>query len=106
MKMRKLVELLYCNKEKTDKIIQKLETGESYMDDLKQYLPIINETITCILQEAKISLNENFIVQVLHDLIDGIERRDDVILLDTLQYGWLQILSYVDEEIRGEGGDE
>lgn len=45
-------------------------------------------------------------MQVLHDLIDGIERQDDVILLDTLQYGWLEILNYVNDKLQGENIDE
>jgi hypothetical protein len=104
--MHELLEKLCCNKEKVETIIQKIEFGEIYIDELKQYLPMMNEIVTCILYEAKISINEEFLVQVLHDLIDGIERQDDVILLDTLQYGWLEILNYVNDKLQGENIDE
>ena len=67
---------------------------------------MMNEIVTCILYEAKISINEEFLVQVLHDLIDGIERQDDVILLDTLQYGWIEIFIYVNDKFQGENIDE
>lgn len=100
--MQKLLETLYYNKEKTETITEKIEAGEPYMDELKKYLPVMNETITCMLGSKNMSLNEKFLTQVLHDLIDGIEREDDVILLDTLRYGWNGILDYVGEELQGE----
>ena len=96
--MHELLEKLCCNKEKVETIIQKIESREIYIDELKQYLPMMNEIVTCILYEAKISINEEFLVQVL--------RQDDVILLDTLQYGWLEILNYVNDKLQGENIDE
>ena len=35
-----------CNKEKVETIIQKIESGEIYIDELKQYLPMMNEIVT------------------------------------------------------------
>ena len=104
--MQKLTETLDYNKDKTKEITEKIEEGAVYIDELKQYLPMMNETITCILKEKKLSLSQDFLVRVLHDLIDGIEREDDVILLDTLRYGWMEILDYVGEELQGGCIDE
>ena len=104
--MQELKEKLDENIQKTEEICLLIEKGDTYIELLKKYLLTMNEMITCITEYSQASngtlrLNDSFVMQVLRDIIDGIERNDSVILLDTLRYGWLEILNYIMEELQG-----
>lgn len=96
------------NIELVEKIGDKIENRNPYMEDLREYLPFLNQIITTIvglIQEPEISLelNQGFILQVLNDILYGIENEDSVFLLDVLRYGLLEIYHYVETELQSEG---
>lgn len=95
------------NIETIKNIGDKIESGDSYIEDVKEYLPLLNQTITDILKmnqqpQAGLDINQDFILQVLHDIIYGMENEDSVFLLDVLRYGLLQIYLYVEAELIGD----
>lgn len=82
----------------------KLEYSEDGINEIKKCLPIINADIGWMLELAKnvnndFEINEQFVFQVLKDIIYGIENKDGVYLLDAVRYGLLQIYYYADEEM-------
>lgn len=96
------------NIELVEKIGDKIENRNPYMEDLREYLPFLNQMITTIarlIQEPEISLelNQGFILQVLNDILYGMEHEDSVFLLDVLRYGLLEIYHYVETELQSEG---
>ena len=91
--------------EKLQEIADKMEHGQADMSEIKSYLPSMNQLITMIIELSagpvpKIELNNEFLIQVLNDVVYGIENEDPVFLQDVLQYGLLEIYSYVNEELR------
>lgn len=85
----------------------KIENGEVYMEDMRGYLPSLNQMITTIFElvqnpQVPLSLNPEFVLQVLNDIIYGIENEDSVFLLDVLRYGLLEIYYYIGTELQGE----
>lgn len=91
--------------EVVETIANKIENGQTYMDELKAYLPKLNRVIIDILKnvnDKKIELNQNFVLQVLSDIIYGIEQEDSVFLEDVLRYGLIEIYDYVSAELQSE----
>lgn len=91
-----------------ENLARKMESGEAYMEELKLYLPTLNQTIVSLFEimqnpESQLECSQNFIVQVLNDIIYGIEHEDTVCLTDVLRYGLIEIFNYVTEELQGEG---
>jgi hypothetical protein len=89
-----------------DQIGNKIENKENYMGELKACLPEINQRIQAIFaltEDSGVSLgiNKEFVLQVLSDLVYGIEQEDQVFLLDVLRYGLLEIYYFVGTEITG-----
>ena len=85
----------------------KVERGEYYMEDVRQYLPSLNQIMTVILQmtqepEVSLELDQGFVMQVLNDILYGIEQADSVFLLDVLRYGLLEIYYYIITELQSE----
>lgn len=85
--------------EQVEQICCLIEEEKEYYEELLKYLPSLNEMIQVILTYAQndqipLDINEQFVLQVLKDIVDGIERKDSVFLLDTLRYGLIEIYSY------------
>lgn len=100
--------LLEKNIELVEKISDKIENREPYMEALREYLPFLNQMITNVVsmtQEPEISLglNQGFVLQVLNDILYGMENEDSVFLLDVLRHGLLEIYYYVGTELQSEG---
>lgn len=94
-----------------DLICDRIEKRIEYLGELRMLLPQINQTVTAILSLQEESpellvLNQEFVLQVLKDLVYGIEQEDDVYLLDTLRYGLLTIYGYVLDVVQRGGADE
>lgn len=91
-----------------EKIGDNIENRGNYMEDIRQYLPYLNQIITEILQmrqnpEILLEIDQVFVIQVLNDILYGIENRDAVFLLDVLRYGLLEIYYYIEKELQSEG---
>lgn len=97
--------------EKVDFICCQIEQEEEYLGELMEYLPVLNQVIQVILACAKdpeipFDINEAFVLQILKDIIYGIEHKDAVFLLDTLRYGLQEVYRYTIMMLQGEGEDE
>ena len=89
------------------RISEKIENGEKYLEELKGYLPALNQVILKIFEgiadpQLALDVNQEFILQVLNDIIYGIEQEDTVFLLDVLRYGLLELFDYIVAELQGE----
>lgn len=90
-----------------EQLTAKIENNEYYIDELRGYLPPLNRMIQQIFalydqSMGRIELNIDFVVQVLQDIVCGIEHEDEVYLLDVLRYGLLEIYCYIETELQGE----
>lgn len=99
--MKKLQEHI----DKLKKLVDEMENGKNVMNAIKAYLPSMNEVIEEIMELStvsglKLELNHVFVIQVLNDIVYGIENEDVVFLQDVLRYGLLEIYSYVNEELQ------
>lgn len=97
------------NRSKIDEICTLIENDYEYMEEVKRYLPRLNQLITelfAVAEKQSIVLNKGFVCQVLTDFLDGIEHVDEVLLLDTLRYGMREIMTYMIEELEGGQKDE
>lgn len=97
--------------EQVNNICARIENDEEYMGDLTGYLPALNQMMQKILEvvqnsEIPFDINEQFVLQVLEDIVYGIEHSDAVILLDVLRYGLLEIYYYIADEWQGGVLDE
>lgn len=106
--MEEFYDLLRKNTKLVEEIGERIENRQSYIEELRAYLPSLNQMVTTILgimQEPQIvlELNQAFILQVLSDILYGMENEDSVFLLDVLQYGLLEIYNYVGTELQSEG---
>lgn len=95
-------------KEKIQEIADRIENQESYMGEMKEFLPELNRTITALfgmIQDStlQIEINQNFVLQVLNDVLYGIEHEDSVFLEDVLRYGLIEVYDYIEIEIQREG---
>lgn len=98
---------LQQNIETVDKLGNLIENGECYMDELKADLPIINQMVQKIFglmtdPQIQLEISREFVLQVLNDIIYGVEQDDPVFLLDVLRYGLLEIYYFVGAELQGE----
>lgn len=105
--MNEFLQMLHEHISIVEQICEKIEDHRPYQEELRGYLVPLQQLIQIILGFANNSLvsvavNEEFVVQVLNDIIYGIEHEDDVFLLDVLRYGLLEIYYYIDEEWQGE----
>lgn len=104
--MNEFLNLLQSQIETAEQIGNKIENGEEYMEDVREYLPSLNQMLTSIFQiaqkpETAFDINTEFVLQVLNDILYGIEHRDSVFLLDVLRYGLLEIYYYIGTELQG-----
>lgn len=101
------LDLLELNIDTVKNISHKIENHEAYLEDIRGYLPSLNEMITSIftaIEESTLhlELSQEFTVQVLNDVLYGMEHEDEVFLLDVLRYGLLEIYLYIKSELQGE----
>ena len=92
---------------RVDAICRLIENEDEYNGELTGYLPFLNQIISYLLgcsQNPAVSftINEQFVLQVLQDILYGIEHQDSVFLLDALRYGLLEIYKYGIEELQSE----
>lgn len=94
-----------------DSIAAKIEQGEAYMEELNSCLPLLNQTIITLfdmIQDTSIPLeiNPDYVLQVLNDILYGIEKEDSVYLVDVLRYGLIEVFDYIGTELQREAPDE
>lgn len=98
---------LKCQRETAVDLANKIENEEAYMNELKAYLPTLTQTISKLFEimqnEAAIDINPDFVLQVLNDIVYGIENEDAVCLADVLRYGLAELFDYVTSELQSEG---
>ena len=92
--MVELTDKLCQEKVKIGVIVQKIEIGEDYI--MTEIFRLMQRS------ELQIELNIDFVVQVLQDIVYGIEQEDKVFLLDVLKYGLEEIFDYLIEMLAGE----
>ena len=100
--MNEFLNQLQLHLETAMEIGNKIENGEEYMEEIRQYLPSLNELVTEIFRMAEngLEIDTKFVLQVLNDILYGIEHRDSVYLLDVLWYGLLEIYDYLADEFQ------
>lgn len=98
---------LQTHREIVEQIGTMIEEHRPYKDELQQYLPSLTQMIQTILQRVDIlELSQAFVLQVLTDIIYGIEHEDEVFLLDVIRYGLLEIYDYILFEWQGSANYE
>lgn len=90
-----------------ENILNKAENGAGIVSEIRSYLPSMNHVVTAMIElstepNKSIELNHEFVIQVLNDIVYGIQNEDEVYLQDVLQYGLLEIYNYVSDELRNE----
>lgn len=106
--MNEFLSLLHSHIDTAEQIENKIENGEEYMEDIRAYLPSLNQLVTELFgriqnSQSGLELNPEFVLQVLKDILYGIEHEDSVYLLDTMRYGLSEIYGYLAEELQGGG---
>lgn len=91
--------------DKVESICEMIERGDTYTEELVRYFGEINNILSAILTCAQdenndFVINDQFILQVLKDILYGEEHKDSVFLLDTLRYGLLEIYKYTLEKYK------
>lgn len=89
---------------KVEGICERIENGEAYTEELVRYFGELKKVLSAILAYAQdknndFTINEQFILQVLKDILYGEEHKDSVFLLDTLRHGLLEIYRYTLEQM-------
>lgn len=105
--MNEFLNMLRGHIEIIKQLTTKIENEENYLDELRGYLPSLNQMITVIFEmivnpRIQLDVNQDFILQVLNDIVYGIEQEDAVFLLDVLRYGLLELYEYIGAELQGE----
>lgn len=104
--MNEFLNLLQSQIETAEQIGNKIENGEEYMEDIRAFLPQLNQMVIAIFemiqsQEAALEIAPGFVTQVMNDILYGIEHQDSVFLLDVIRYGLLEIYYYIGTELQG-----
>ena len=105
--MNEFLNMLRGHIEIIKQLTTKIENEENYLDELRGYLPSLNQMITVIFEmivnpRIQLDVNQDFILQVLNDIVYGIEHEDAVILLDDLRYVLLELYKNICAELQGE----
>lgn len=105
--MKNFLDELRNQSEIIEQLAVKIEGGEPYERELKEYLPVLNQTIAKLFKIIQnptnpIEISQDFVLQVLHDILYGIEKEDTVCLADVLRYGLIEIFDYVGSELQSE----
>lgn len=103
--MKEFLDALAKHEEIVEQLAVMIEEHTSYQSELKQYLPSLTQLIQTILQigngsQFSLELNQEFVLQILSDIVYGIEHEDDVFLLDVLRYGLLELYDYIGTELQ------
>ncbi|MEY8517265.1 hypothetical protein AALC25_10135 [Lachnospiraceae bacterium 29-84] len=102
-----ILEELHQNIEMVESIVNKIEGGDAYMADLRGYLPLLNQLSLSIFEEKyAVEVEKVFFLQILDDVVSGIENEDSVLLLDVLRYGLLEVYYYMATEYQSEEQNE
>lgn len=107
--MKNFLDELQNQREMAEELATKVECGEAYMEEMNVFLSTLNEMIAELFELMQdpvnpIELSRDFVLQVLNDIIYGVEKKDSVCLADVLRYGLIEIFDYVAAEMqRGEG---
>ena len=106
--MEEMLNLLSQNVLIVNGIGDKIENQEANIEDIRGYVPSLNQMMLSIfklIQDSNLQfqINQDFIVQVLNDILYGIENEDFVFLLDVLRYGLLEIYEYIGSELQSGG---
>lgn len=97
--------------ERAERICRLVENEEEYMGELTGWLPALNDTLKFILEgagnsESSFAIDGEYVIQVLKDILYGMENQDSFFLLDVLRYGLLEIFSYARENAQKENQNE
>ncbi len=109
--MENFLDELQQQRDSIESIATKIEQGKAYREELNACLPLLNQTIITlfdITQDTSIPLeiNPDYVLQVLNDILYGIEQEDSVYLADVLRYGLIEIFDYIGTELQREAPDE
>ena len=104
--MDNFLDELHVQCKTAEDLADKIEREEVYMDGLKAYLPSLTQTVSklfAMMQNgAAIDLSQDFVLQVLNDIVYGIEHEDAVCRADVLRYGLVELFDYVTSELQRE----
>lgn len=100
-------ENLQIQMDKLNVICDLIENEKEYASTLNGYLTELNQTVNYLLlcsqdETNPFTINEQFVVQVLGDILYGMEYQDSVILLDVIRYGLMEIYRYGKDELQSE----
>ncbi|MCM1256270.1 MAG: hypothetical protein NC307_00255 [Roseburia sp.] len=106
-----MIEELQSQIDRVEAICGLIENEQEYMGELTGYLPMLNQTVNYLLtgsQSPEISfhIEEQFVIQLLNDILYGIEQQDTVFLLDALRYGLKELYSYCRDSLQCGGNHE
>ncbi len=75
-----------------------MERGVALLDNVQEVFKQINILATENPNDKEVLNIENYAINVLNDLVEAIERKDQVLLVDTLDYGVRDLMKiFVDE---------
>ena len=75
-----------------------MERGVALLDNVQEIFKQINFLATENPNDKDVLNMENYAINVLNDLVEAIEREDQVLLVDTLDYGVRDLMKiFVDE---------
>lgn len=84
-------------KEKVHEILATKKDAGQYLDEVRGLLPELQAFMSCVLKEQDPKNAEliQYLIGILQDTVAGVENRDEVLLLDVLEYGWLELIESV-----------
>lgn len=68
-----------------DEVCKKVIQKENYMEDMPKCIEIVNGAVTMLMTEE--GYNQEYILQLLEDVMYGMSQQDEVFLLDVLRFG-------------------
>ena len=83
--------------ESINNLCKQILEQKNYQKDLPQCVEKINTAMSILLKDA--SINSLLLVQLLQDMMHGVENQDEVLLLDVLRFGIKIILEDYSQEI-------
>lgn len=83
--MRKQQELLKEAITVLDDICEKMIQKENYQEKMSDCIQAVNGAVIMIMEEQ--NSNQEYILQLLEDMMYGMSQQDEVFLLDVLRFG-------------------
>jgi len=71
--------------ESLDEVCKKIIEKNSYLEQMPFCISTVNEAVTMLMKEKKI--NQEYLLQLLEDMMYGMSQQDEVFLLDVLRFG-------------------